>query len=58
MRRYAPRVLLVRIATELGAEVVMTTARDRAVLRLSAQGYTRDKDKQQRAVYPPKPHAI
>jgi len=45
------RALRARIATELGAEVVITMARSRAVLRLSAQAYNRDEDFQRLAVY-------
>jgi isopenicillin-N epimerase len=45
------RALRARIATELGAEVVITIARGRTVLRLSAQAYNRDQDFQQLAVY-------
>ena len=45
------RALRARIATELGAEVVITMARERMVLRLSAQVYNRDQDFQQLAGY-------
>jgi isopenicillin-N epimerase len=45
------RDLRTRIATELGAEVVITMARRRAVLRLSAQAYNREQDFEQLAVY-------
>jgi isopenicillin-N epimerase len=45
------RLLRGRVATELGAEVVITMARGRAVLRLSAQAYNREDDFQQLAAY-------
>jgi isopenicillin-N epimerase len=45
------RALRARVATELRAEVVITMARGRTVLRLSAQAYNRDQDFQQLAVY-------
>ncbi|MGA7987046.1 MAG: aminotransferase class V-fold PLP-dependent enzyme [Candidatus Dormiibacterota bacterium] len=47
----ACRALRARIATELGAEVVVTMARGRAALRLSAQAYNRHKDYEQLAAY-------
>jgi isopenicillin-N epimerase len=43
--------LRARIATELGAEVVITMARGRPVLRLSAQAYNRVQDFQELALY-------
>jgi isopenicillin-N epimerase len=45
------RALRARIATELGAEVVVTMARGRSVLRLSAQAYNRPEDYEQLAAY-------
>jgi len=45
------RALRARIATELGAEVVIGIARERTVLRLSAQAYNREDDFQQLAAY-------
>jgi hypothetical protein len=45
------RVLRERIARELGAEVVVGIARERTVLRLSAQAYNREDDFQQLAAY-------
>jgi selenocysteine lyase/cysteine desulfurase len=47
----ACRALRARIATELGAEVAITMARGRPVLRLSAHAYNRDEDFQQFAAY-------
>ena len=45
------RVLRERIARELGAEVVITMARGRTVLRLSAQVYNREDEFRQLAAY-------
>lgn len=45
------RALRARIAAELGAEVVITMARGRSVLRVSAQAYNCDQDFQQLAGY-------
>jgi isopenicillin-N epimerase len=45
------RALRGRIATELAAEVLITMARGRTVLRLSAQAYNREDDYRQLATY-------